>query len=234
MNEQFHIGKGFRRFQLKMMGYMAILIGPIVLFDTMVIYGLPFPKSISETATIANKTAAILPFFLGALALFSLTYAIKHGYDRMDKIFTTGMFSGFTCVALQMCSSPYITDPSQVGVLGVTESLSGTIHRIGAITGFSCMMLWIMLCFTKSDKKDNEQTREKKLRNTCYFYLSTAMMLSLFLFLFNNIGVFGDNFPVVFVAECFILTFGGIACLIKGGLTLNDRKTCYISHSLVK
>ena len=48
------------------------------------------------------------------------------------------------------------------------------------------------------------------------------MLLSLGLFAADFMGFFGVGFPVVFVSECFMLTFGGIACLIKGGLLLGD------------
>ena len=211
--------ESFRRFQLKVMGFIAIFIGPVVLFSTTIIYNLPFPQSISETATISNRTASILPFCLGALALFSLTYAIVHAYDRADSVLTSGMFLGFTVVALQMCKSPYI-DAARVGAFGLSESASNIFHSIGAAIGFGCMILWIMLCFTKSDKSKSERTREKKIRDHCYTWLGTAMLLSLLLFVFNRLGMLSHEFPVVFVAECSMLTFGGVACLIKGGFIL--------------
>lgn len=222
INSHMHIKKGFRRFQLKAMGFIAIFIGPVVLFDTIMIHNLPFPKSISETATISNRTDSILPFCLGALALFALTYAISHAYDRMDRILTSGMFIGFTIVALQMCKSPYI-EVLRVGFFGVSKSISNALHCSGAVVGFGCMILWIMLCFTKSDKRKYMQTKEKRLRDTCYFWFGTAMLLSLLLFVYNFIGLLGNDFPVVFTAECLMLTFGGIACLIKGGFVLKDK-----------
>lgn len=222
MRKQIHTREGFRCFQLKSMGFIAIFIGPVVLFATTIIYSLPFPKSISETATISNRTAPILPFCLGALALFSLTYAIVHSYDIKDRVFTVGMFFGFTIVALQMCYSQYIDTP-RVGFLGVSEYVSNALHFIGAVVGFGCMILWIMLCFMQSDQERDMQTKEKKLRNTWYSCLGAAMTLSLCLFIFNHLGMFGDDFPVMFIAECFMLAFGGIACLIKGGLILEDE-----------
>jgi len=222
--------KGFRRFQLKSMGVIAIFIGPVVLFATMVIHNLPFPQSISETATIANKTAPILPFSLGALALFALTYAIVYAYDRMDRVVTAGMFGGFTVVAMQMCASPYV-EVERVGLLGVSPGVSALMHNVGAVVGFGCMIIWVMLCFTKSDKAKNKRTAEKRKRDTCYFWLGMAMVFSLFLFVLDAGGWLGDDFAVVFVAECFMLMFGGIACLLKGGLVLRDRanlSTCAI------
>jgi len=221
--EQTALKKTFRRFQLEAMGFVAIFIGPLVLFTTSVTYGLPFPQSISETGTIANRAGPILPFCLGALALFALTYAIVHAYDKMDKIFTIGMAVGFTAVAMQMCSSEYV-NLGRVGLLGVSPETSNTIHIIGAIAGFGSMILWVMLCFRKSDKREGQRTKEKDTRNNVYFYFGLAMLLSLGLFVLNSAGVFGEGFPIVFVAECAMLLFGGIACLIKGGLVLRDKE----------
>jgi len=221
--EQTALKKTFRRFQLETMGFVAIFIGPLVLFTTSITYGLAFPQSISETGTIANRAGPILPFCLGALALFALTYAIVHAYDKMDKIFTFGMAAGFTVVAMQMCSSEYI-NLARVGLLGVSPETSHTIHIIGAIAGFGSMILWVMLCFRKSDKRKGQRTKEKNTRNNVYFYFGLAMLLSLGLFVLDSAGVFGEGFPVVFVAECAMLLFGGIACLIKGGLVLADKE----------
>jgi hypothetical protein len=60
----------FRKFQLKVMGFIVIFIAPVVGIITSLLYGLPFPQSVSETGTIANQVSPILPFGLGALALF--------------------------------------------------------------------------------------------------------------------------------------------------------------------
>jgi len=222
--KQGHMGakKTFRRFQLETMGFVAIFIGPLVLFTTSITYGLTFPNSISETATIANRTGAILPFCLGALALFALSYAIVYAYDKMDKAFSIGMAAGFTVVAMQMCSSVYV-DVARVGLLGVLPNVSNILHSVGAVAGFGSMIFWIMLCFRKSDRRKDHRTKEKNIRNQIYFYSGIAMVMSLSLFILDTAGVFGENFPVVFVAECAMLMFGGIACLIKGGLFLKDK-----------
>ena len=217
------IRKSFRQFQLKTMGFVSIFIGPLVLFTTSVTYGLRFPQSISETATIANKSGAILPFCLGALALFALTYAIVYAYDKLDKIFTSCMAAGFTVVAMQMCSSRYIKWP-RVGLLGVSPQVSNTLHSIGALIGFGAMILWIMLCFRKSDKRKEFQTKEKQKRNGIYFYFGIAMVLSLGIFVLKWVGLLGTSFPVVFVTEFAMLLIGGIACVIKGGFVLRDKE----------
>ena len=214
----------FRKFQLKVMGFIAIFIAPVVAIVTRLVYGLPFPQSVSETGTIANQVSPILPFGLGALALFSLTYLVVYSYDNSDRVFLTGMVVGFTFVAMQACSSSYIV-VDRVGLFGVSPVVSNILHCVGAFIGFGSMIFWIMLCFRKSDKARNQQTARKRLRNTVYFWLAVAMIASLLIFVIKTVGLLGEGFPVVFVAEAIMLFFGGVACLIKGELLFPDNTT---------
>ncbi len=215
--------KGFRRFQLMAMGILAISIGPASLFFTTAVHSLPFPNSISETATIANKVSPILPYCLGALALFSLTYAVMHSYDALDKLLTGGMFAGFTAVTMQMCASPYIMDES-VGLLGISKIASNAIHDAGAIIGFGCMILWILFGFRQSDRPKALRTPNKHRRNKIYTVLGYGMIASNLLFALKLKGLLGADYPALFVTECLMLTFGGLACLVKSGAVLADRQ----------
>ena len=86
------------------------------------------------------------------------------------------------------------------------------------------MILHIMLCFTKSDKAKNKQTPQKRVRNDIYRFLSYCMIASLIIFILDLFGVFGDNFPVVYVVEWVMLGFGGIAYAIKSGIGFKDRR----------
>ncbi len=218
MNEKARL----RNIQLEIMGFVSLLIGPLVLFVTMAVYGLPFLNSISESATIANQSAPLLPLALGMLAIFALGYSLTSSYTKADKILPMLMFLGFVLVALQPCSSPYITQ-SHVGAFGLTPAVSNIVHTFGALVGFGSLIFWIMFCFTKSNLPKKERTKEKKWRNNIYFTLGSLMLLSISLFLFNALGFFGTNFPIVYVTEVVMLTFGGIACVLKGGLFLKDK-----------
>ncbi len=204
------------------MGFVALSLGPLTLFATMFVYRLPFLHSISESATIANQVSPLLPYCLGALALFSLTYAIMHRYNDLDAMLTGCMFAGFTAVAMQMCRSPYITE-DKVGLLGLSERVSNMVHDAGAIIGFGSMILWILMCFKQSDVPAAKRTREKRLRNNAYTALGMAMLASLLLFLLKDEGLFAPDFPMLFIVECLMLTFGGLACLLKGGFMLKDK-----------
>jgi len=131
------------------------------------------------------------------------------------------MFAGFTLVAMQMSTSPYITN-YYVGVLGLPMRLSNVVHSVAAVIAFGAMTLWILVCFNKSNLPADKQTPQKKLRNKLYTILGTCMIASLYLFALYLAGLLSANFPIVFVVEFLMLTFGGIACLIKGGMFLKD------------
>jgi small-conductance mechanosensitive channel len=193
-------------------------------FVVFVVYGLPFPMSISETATIPHVSDYLLPLCLGALALFALTYSIRYSYNNiLDKIFPAIMFVGFLLVAVQQCASPYLT-ANRTGLFYLTPEWSHIVHCIGAIAGFGAMILHIMLCFTKSDKTLKRQTAQKRIRNDIYKFIAYCMIASLIIFILDLFGVFGDNFPVVYVVEWVMLGFGGVAYAIKGGIGFKDRR----------
>jgi len=225
------VRRSYRQFQLCAMGIVAILIAPFALVDAMVVHGLPFPVSISETGTMANTVSPILPLCLGALALFSLTYAVKHKYSSLDSIFTTGIFVGFILVAVQMCKSPYV-DGDSVGVFGLTPAASNVVHLIGAFLGFASLIGWVVVCFPKSNMPPENQTCEKRLRNKWYFAIGSFMSVALALFVLDLCGFLGASFPVVFVIEWTILTLMGVACCIKGGFLglLTDKDPSHTSQ----
>jgi hypothetical protein len=214
--------KGFRAFQLIIMGFTAIFIGPVTMFTASVIHKYPMLGSISEGATIANKVSPILPYALGALSLFALSYSIKLAYDGFDRLVTLLIFVGFTAVAMQMCQSIYV-ETDGVGVLNLSPRLSDTVHNVGALTGFGALIVWVLVCFRKSDKPHAERTKQKHKRNRVYEILGAFMLLSLSLFWLDAAGLVLFDLPVVFFVECLILTFGGMACLIKGGLLMGDK-----------
>jgi hypothetical protein len=212
----------FRRVQLVTMGLVAIGLAPVVVLFTTVVHRLPMPQSISETATMANQVGPILPFCLGALALFALTYGIVSRYTRLDTVFTTGICLGFTVVAFQMCASPYVTT-QRVGVFALSPGASNVVHYIGATIGFACLILWVMVCFTKSNRPKAQRGQRKRWRDRVYLTLGSATSLALVVLLADAAGWLPTDFPTPLVAEAIILAFLGAACCVKGGLVLKDR-----------
>ena len=214
--------KNFRNFQLLCMAFVAFFIAPVVIADTMLIHSLPFPTSISETATIYQRTDSLLPYSLGALSLFALSYALVYSHTFIwDKVFPLGMAIGFTMVAFQPCVSPYLIQ-DHIGVFGLSHFWSNVIHYAGALVGFGSFIGWITICFMRSDKAKSEQTPEKKIRNNIYTTLGILMISCLSLFPLYLIGWLDDSFAIVMWIEIGMLSFGSIACAVKSGLMFKD------------
>ncbi|MCL2354370.1 MAG: hypothetical protein FWC68_00470 [Oscillospiraceae bacterium] len=219
--------KDIRNIQLRILGFIALLITPVVVIVSCVIYNFPFPSNISLTATMPNTVSPILPFCLGMLAIFSISYGLIHNYNLAERLLLFIMGIGFTLVAIQPCYSQYITT-EYVGVLHLTPSMSHLVHNIGALMGFSSMIVWVLFFFTKSDKPKYKQTREKRMRN--FIYVISSLISTAFL-LFS---LFKYHTSSVLITEFIILTFCGIAILIKGGLFLEDMKSFTFDKKLVK
>lgn len=207
--------------QLFIMGILAIIIAPLVLFDTVVIYGLPFLNSISESGTIANQTSPILPTILGSLAIFGFSYKSKWS-SFGDSLCTKIMAIGFLLVAFQMCGSDYIIQ-DKVGVFGLSKELSNIVHSAGALIGFGALLVWQGMFFTKSS---GNKTREKKIRNKIYYTCSALSIIGILIFI---IGAIFNLAHYVFWAELVILTLAGISCITKSEI-LNIFRDKEVGH----
>jgi len=201
--------------QLFILGCLSIMIAPLVALITVKVYGLPWPHSISETGTIANQVSPILPLILGGLGLFGLTYKSK--YTKADTACAVVMGIGFILVAIQMCASDYVT-VNKVGVLGLSKEASNIVHSVGALVGFGAMLVWQLFFFTKTANRDL-MTKQKKIRNICYYINSALTLTGITIFILGSLGVFKEEFCHVYWAEALILTFAGLSCIIKSGVT---------------
>lgn len=193
--------------QLFIMGILAIIIAPLVLFDTVIVYKLPFLNSISESGTIANQTSPILPIILGALAIFGLSYKSKWN-SRGDTLCTKVMAIGFLLVAMQMCGSDYVIQ-DKVGALGLSKFTSNIVHSIGALIGFGSLLIWQLFYFTKSG---SIKTKEKIKRNKIYYTCSALSIIGIAVFI---VGALLNLSHYVFWAEFILLTLAGVSCIVK-------------------
>ena len=199
--------------QLLVLGILALLVAPIVWFVTCVVYGLPFPESISETATIANRTAMVLPTILGALGIFGLTYKSRHN-SKGDTWCGRIMGIGFILVALQQCFSETYIEYARIGAFGLAPEVSNIVHSVGALLGFGTLLVWQFVFFTKTDPRV-PMTEEKRKRNTLYRVCSAFTLIGITIFGMGALGLVHETFAFVFWAEAAILTFAGISCIVK-------------------
>lgn len=199
--------------QLFILGILSLIIAPLVVFVTCILYKLPFPESISETATISNRSSVILPTTLGALAIFGLTYKSKYK-SLGDTMCARIMGIGFLLVALQLCFSGRYIEFSRVGAFALPPYISNIVHCFGALVGFGSLLIWQRFYFTKTSDKEN-MTKEKIKRNRVYKICSLLTILGIIVFILGSLHLVPQNFPYVFVAEAIILTLAGISCIVK-------------------
>jgi len=208
--------KSNRCFHLNFMAVLAFLMPLVVMLLTRFGYSLPYPASISETATIVEGTVSVLPYGMGALALFSLYYSFKNAYDYwLDRWLPRLMCVGFSLVAAQPCASPYLT-ADRVGWFMLSQDASHMVHSIGAAAGFCSAILWVLLCFTRSDQPKRRQTFMKRVRNSTHGTLGGLMILSLVIFVLDWIGLFHDGFEAVMNTEWVLCALLALALAVKG------------------
>ena len=203
--------------QLAFLGFVSLLIGLICMFSTVFIYGFDPLTSISESATTGNAAGMILPFALGCMFTYTIAYV---GYCQSERIITRVMGVSFLIVAMQICNSPYVTEP-RVGLLGLPPKLSNIIHLCAAASGFGLMFIWITLYFTRSDKEKKDRTKQKIIRNYIYIACGAVMLCGLLMIFIGRFVPMGQH--IVFIGEEFILIPAGFAIIVKSGLILKDN-----------
>jgi len=206
-----------RYFQLKTMSIVAFVISPLVWFLT-IAQGFPFPMSISETAAIGRPTSMILPYGLGVVGVLALMYGIKYNYDFWDRWLPISVFAGFTIVALFPLSETIQT------LFGLSQRAVDAIHYIGAILGFLGAMLWVLLCFTKSNGTWECRTKHKKVRDIIYVSMGASITMCIPILVLQLAGQLHMDFAIVFWLEAIALTGLAVAFGVKGRLFRRQTK----------
>lgn len=204
----------YSHLQLAFLGLVSILVGIICMLDTMMIYKLPALTSISQSATTGIRCGMILPFVLGCMFTFCISYV---GYCKSEKILTRIMAIGFMVVAMQICNSEYV-NLNQVGLFGLTPEISNILHCIGAVVGFGAMYIWIAFFFTRGVP---EPTPRKLVRNKVYVVCAIMMECGIAYFVLGTLGFAGKH--SVFIAEELMLIPAGFALIVKSGIFLCDK-----------
>ena len=203
---------------LRVLGWLAITLGVIVVLVGVLVYGQDWFKSISESATYYG-TAYILPFILGGMSIYFLGY---RGYAQMDRIFAKIMAGAAFVTSVFQCKTQYNISEGKIGLLGVSNDVSNLWHSVGAITLFVFLALWIGFLFTRT--KEGKMTPQKKVRKHVYIAITIVMIFGIG-FVFAGMICKSSSFPFVFWGEIIILIPAGIAILTKAGSVhwLNDK-----------
>ncbi|MDR0795221.1 MAG: hypothetical protein LBE79_04095 [Tannerella sp.] len=210
---------------LRVLGWLAIVLGIAVVAVGTSIYRQDWFQSISASATYYG-TAYILPFVLGGMSVYFWGY---RGYARIDRIFAKIMSAGAFITAVFPCKTPYNEGETQIGLLGFSPDVSGILHGIGALILFLFLALWIFFLFTKTGKEVIKP--RKKLRNRVFvaaaWVMFTGINFCIAGFVFYRLAMFNpqSSFPFVFWGELIILIPAGFAILVKAGDVpwLNDK-----------
>jgi peptidoglycan/LPS O-acetylase OafA/YrhL len=210
---------------LRVLGWLAIVLGISVVAVGTSIYRQDWFQSISASATYYG-TAYILPFVLGGMSVYFWGY---RGYAQIDRIFAKIMAVGAFITAVFPCKTPYNEGEAQIGLLGLSPDVSGILHGIGALLLFLFLASWIFFLFTKTGKKTIKP--RKKLRNRVFVAAALVMFAGINFciagFVFYMLDLFDpqSSFPFVFWGELIILIPAGFAILVKAGDVpwLNDK-----------
>ena len=181
-------------------GSLGMLL-PIIVLVLSLVFGFPFPDSISATYYIDTCIAPFM-IILGAASIILMCYS---GYDKQDDIICT--LAGIA--GLLICLFPCSAATGLVGTFHLPAAISGPIHNISAVIFFGLLSYNSLFLFTKTD---GNITPQKKKRNVIFRVCGIGMIASLSLMIPVSIfGIYGGTWFV----EALALAFFGISWLTK-------------------
>lgn len=143
------------------------------------------------------------------------------GYNSVDNwvISLSGVFG--LGIVLFPCKVSWIAEGTPVGFFQMPMEISHIIHTVCAALFFLLIALNSIFLFTKSG---GEMTRQKKVRNVIYRVCGYGMLILEVAFL--TVRLFGAPGYTVMILEILLLSFFGIAWLVKGEAFgfLNDEE----------
>jgi hypothetical protein len=170
-------------------------------------------NSISQTFYATSNVLMIGILFIAGL--FLITYLAP---SKLDSWINHIIGWGFLGVALFPTASAGI--PDNIGLFQLSASISNILHFVFAGIAFILMGYNCAFLFTKN--RDEIETDKKRIRNIIYFVCGISIWITIFLMvLLKLLGITG---MFIMWGEWAILTFFGIAWIIKSGAIgfLND------------
>lgn len=190
-------------FMRKALGWLCILLAPLSLIFGFMFYSYNEPdfwNSISATYYATSKI-----WMIGLLFTTTVFFLCYKGYDWKDRMLTdiSGV-SAFGIICFP-CNDKLV---ERTGLLNLPTNVSHIIHCIFASILFISFAVMILFQFTKGGS-----TEKKKVRNNIYKVCGFGIVLFM---LFQVISsILGIGWMTI-VNESFMLTFFGIAWLVKG------------------
>ncbi len=179
------------------------------------------PHPCSEWWWSISATYYQSPALVGVLVPACIVLISYIGYNSVDNWVTSlsGVFG--LGIVLFPCKVSWIAEGTPVGFFQMPMEISHIIHTVCAALFFLLIALNSIFLFTKSG---GEMTRQKKVRNVIYRVCGYGMLILEVAFL--TVRLFGAPGYTVMILEILLLSFFGIAWLVKGEAFgfLNDEE----------
>lgn len=202
--------------QLKLIGYLAILLPLIVLAAASLICGCKIQESISHYYyTIAGD------LFVGILCAIGTFMVFYKGYDKNDRI--AAMLAGIFAFGVALFPTDMNSDDNCNILKSYPESDARVmVHYIFAALLFCTLAIMCLFLFTRSDKPKALFSRNKKYQNGLYQFFGVLILLSILIIYLGRNNIEFRKYNLTFWFEWVATYSFGIAWLIKGKVFLKN------------
>ena len=194
-------------------GILGMVLPLLCIFGGSVFSGLPVQNSISHY--YHTNMRDVLVGLLGCAAILFMTYT---GYGLLDNLISWAIGLAGAGVVIFPCPTYPPVDDALVGILQITQKVSGPIHFGSAIAFFFLLAVNSIFLFTIGRKKI--PSGRKRTRNAIYLGSGIAILASLAVLaiLWFAARTYFENSSIALVFETVMLVAFGVAWLVKGGL----------------
>lgn len=207
-------------------GWLGFLL-PFVLILGSFLFGKCYQIQPSISHYYFTNMREVFVGILCAVGLFLFSY---RGYSRLDGI--SANLAGLFSLGIALFPTSKIEQPCQADVVSFMQwEANECIHFSCAALFFLTLAYMSLFLFTKSRYKWEDQTPEKRKRNTIYKLCGYMMVFSIMMIAMSK-PVFraGDDSLVVFWFETLALLAFGISWLIKGEAIFRDKLRTVNGH----
>lgn len=206
--------------QRRILGWLAIILAPCcILFGLFGKNNYPdWYMSISDTY-YANSNI----FMIGLLFTIGVYFLAYCGYDLKDRI--CSLVESISAFGIIVFPTPTSYSPENIGLLGISKSISGYFHNTFAAVLFIAFAFNVMCLFTISR---GFKTMEKIRRNIIYYICGSLIIIFMISQVFYSFGLFNlsKEIPMTLINEFCMLVPFGVAYLVKSEAfkCLNDKE----------
>ncbi len=205
--------------QRRLIGIMGILLPFICIAGGLLFAGTYIQKSIS-----VYYYTNMRDFFVGLMSGVSIFLITYKGYGKIDNIVSS--LCGLAGFGICFFPCLYAGFPPQpIGIFQINPDASNIIHIACAAVFFILLAFNSFFLFTRSSRKPEDFTINKKIRNAIYrvcgiIILISLMMLPIFTLILGPART--DYYKIPLILEIIMLSAFGTSWLIKGETLFRD------------